>query len=104
VPDEGDPLDAEVVEQVAQRGGVRAERVVTRRLRGVPVPEEVGDHHAVVVIDQVDEVPPLSPGTEDPVDEEHDRARAAVDVRQLVPVQHDAVRSQLGHVVILATG
>ena len=97
VPDEGDPLDAEVVEQVAQGRGVRAERVVARRLGRLAVPEQVGHDDAVVVVDLVDEVGPLALRAEDAVDEEHDGAGAAVDVRQLVAVEGDRVRGQAGH-------
>ena len=97
VPDEGDPLDAEVVEQVAQGGGVRAERVVAGRLGRLAVAEEVRHHDAVVVVDLVDEVGPLALRAEDAVDEEHDGAGAAVDVRQVVAVEGDRVRGRAGH-------
>ena len=97
VPDEGDPFDAEVVEQVAQGRGVGAQRVVARRLRRVAVTEEVGDEHPVVVVHLVDEVGPLALGAQDPVDEEHGRPGAAVDVRQLVAVEHDPVRCHVHH-------
>ena len=42
VPDERDPLDAEVVEQVAQGRGVRAERVVAGGLADSPCPNRSG--------------------------------------------------------------
>ncbi len=73
VPDEGDPLDAEAVQQVAHRRRVGAERIVSRRLIRLAVAEEVGHDHPVVVMHAVDEVGPLALRTEDPVDEQHHR-------------------------------
>jgi len=50
VPDEGDPLDAEPVEQVAHCRRVGAERVVAHRLGRLAVPEKIRHDHPVVVI------------------------------------------------------
>ena len=76
VADERDPLDPEVIEEVAHGRGVRAERVVPDRLRRLAVAEEVGDEHPVVVVHLVDQVGPLPLRPEDPVDEQHHRARS----------------------------
>ena len=65
VPDQGHLGDAELVEQVAQGGRVRAQRVVADRLRGLAVAEQVGHDQPVVVVEPVDEVAPTasaSPG------------------------------------------
>ena len=101
VPDEGDPVDVEVVEQVAHRRGVGTEGVVPRGLLRVPVAEEVGDEDPLGVVHHVDEVPPLLLRAEDPVDEEHHRAGPAVDVGELVAVESDLVGSQLHHASVL---
>ena len=66
VADESDAVDAEPVEEVAQGGGVRAERVVTDRLRGGAVTEEVGDDDPVVGVEPVDEVGPVRVGPSSP--------------------------------------
>ena len=89
VADQGDLLDAEPVEQVAQGRGVRTERVVADRLRGLAVAEQVGHDQPVVLVELVDQVGPLLLRAEDAVDEEQGRPGAAVGVGERVAVQGD---------------
>ncbi len=49
--------------------------------------EEIGSQHPVVGVQGVDQVRPVVVRAEQPVDEQHDWAGAAVDVRQQVTVQ-----------------
>ena len=97
VADERDAVDAQVVQQVAQRGSMGAEGVVAQGLGRVSVTEEVREQHPVVVVELVHESRPLPLRAEDAVDEQEHRARTRVDVGQLVAVEAHRAWSRAGH-------
>ena len=76
VPDDRGAIDAEDGEQVADRGGVCAERVVTARCGGVAVADQVGGDHGVAVGERKRDLAPVARGVDHAVDQ-HDRRTAA---------------------------
>ena len=75
VPDHRDALVAEGGDDVARAAGVRAERVVAARCRGLAVAEQVGGDHGVVLAEQGRDARPGVGRVGDPVEEQQRRAR-----------------------------
>ena len=91
VPDDGDPLVAQVREEVAQDAGERAQRVVGSRLVRRPVPQQVRGDDVRVPGQGGDHRVPGGAAAGDAVDEQHDgQVRVTRDaVRHAVAVQRD---------------
>ena len=104
VADQGDLFDVEAVEEVAQGGGMGAERVVAHRLRRGTVAEQVGHDHPVGIVQPVDQVCPVAVRAEETVDEEDRGSAPTVDVRQDLAVQRRGVGARHAHDASLSHG
>ena len=96
VPDDRGAPMPERDEQVAHAGGVRPERVVAPRLGRLPVSEQVGRDHRVVLGEQRHHLVPLLGASHDSMDQQHHgTAIAGLPVADAVPVQLDLPRAGL---------
>ena len=91
VADDRRAVVAERDHRVAHGARVGAERVVAARLRRLAVAEQVGREHGVLVGELVDRRLPLVRAAGDPVDEDDQRALAAVAKADAVAVKLDLV-------------
>ena len=89
VADDRRAVVAEGDHRVANRARIGAQRVVTARLRGLAVPEQVRRQHRVVGSQVIDRRLPLIRAAGDPVDEHDQRPLAALAKADPVAVQLD---------------
>ena len=89
VTDDRRPLVTERDHRVADRARVGAERVVAARFRRLAVAEQVGREHGVLGDQMLDRGVPLVRAAGDPVDQDHQRALAAMAKADPMAVQLD---------------
>ena len=87
VADDGRAADAERREQVADRRGVGADRVIAAGGRRVAVSDQVRGDHGVVVGQVQGQLAPVARRVDHPVDQQHRRAAARGPVDHLVAVE-----------------
>ena len=94
MPDRRDAIQAEVVEQLADVGGLRAdvERHAARLLGGAQ-PEQVRRDHAVTAREDRDQPTPQVRGQREPVQQQHRRAGALIEIRKLAPRGDESVHA-----------
>ena len=103
--DDRGALDAEHAEEVAQRRGEVAERVVARRRRRVAVAGEVGRDHVVVPRELGHHRLPRARAAGHAVDQQQRRALAGLAVGEVVAVERDVLRGERrGHGERITTG
>ena len=96
VPDDRHAVVVERAQQVADAAGVRAERVVTARRRGMAVPEQVGGDDREAVRERVRGRLPGLRGVRDPVQQQEHRAAAGRPVGDRLAVQRQLVAFERG--------
>jgi hypothetical protein len=98
VPDDRRPLDPDRREQVADAGGVSAERVVPARRRRITVPDQVGRDHRVAGCKPLGDGLPVARGVEHAVDQDDGRPAAGDPVDHAASVQGDLPLLETRHV------
>jgi len=99
VPHDVGPLDPDCREQVADAGGMGAQRVVPPRCRRVAVADQVGCDDRVPAGEPLGDGLPVSRGVEHAVDQDHGRAAAGDAVDHPASVKVDLPLLELRHAV-----